>query len=56
MWFSSAILRASGDTFIFRISAVLRRTIVFFFGWLQWDSFFSFFVYLKKRRSAVVVP
>jgi hypothetical protein len=26
MWFSSAILRASGDTFIFRISAVLWRT------------------------------
>jgi hypothetical protein len=33
MWFSSAILRASGDTFIFRISAVLMAYFwLFFFG------------------------
>jgi hypothetical protein len=41
--FSSAILRASGDTFIFRISAVLAGVLLIFFGWLQWDSFFLFF-------------
>jgi hypothetical protein len=54
MWFSSAILRASGDTFIFRISAVLQAYVLIVFpGWLQWDSFFFLFWYLKKRRSAV---